>query len=63
MATKWNDEELAALLYKTYCGEVGGKAFNGDPLPQWKEFRADAKKQIQSDAWVAVARMALGLIL
>jgi hypothetical protein len=52
-------EELAGLLYDTYCAEVGGIAFNGDPLPKWPEFRADPAKQKQSNAWVAVASAAL----
>lgn len=41
-----------------YCKEVGGKAFNGDALPDWKTFRADPEKKKQSDAWVAVASVA-----
>lgn|SRR5678815_2461117 len=53
-----NEEEIAGDLYETYCVAVGGKAFNGDPLPGWKVFRADPSKQKQSDAWVAVARRA-----
>ena len=52
-------ETLAGHLYETYCKEVGGKAFNGDPLPKWPEFRADANKKKQSDAWVATARAAI----
>jgi len=52
-------EELAGLLYKTYCNSVGGKAFNGDPLPDWDAFRSDAKKKVQSDAWCAVATVAI----
>jgi hypothetical protein len=60
--TKLNDEDIAALLYRTYCVNVGGKAFNGDPLPTWEVFRADPSKQVQSDAWLKVATMAQGLI-
>ena len=52
-------EETAGKLYETYCTEVGGKAFNGDILPGWKEFRADKSKKKQSDAWVQVAITAL----
>lgn len=51
-------EAIAGVLYETYCAEVGGLAFNGDPLPNWKEFRADPNKTKQSDAWVAVASKA-----
>ena len=54
-------EELAEHLYQTYCHNVGGKAFNGDPLPSWKEFQADPKKRIQSEAWIATAVRAIEL--
>jgi len=50
-----NYEALASNLYATYCTEVGGKAFNGDSLPDWPTFRADPDKRVQSDAWVRVA--------
>ena len=52
-------ESKAEVLYTTYCGAVGGKAFNGDPLPDWKDFASDPKKQVQADAWRIVARLAL----
>lgn len=51
-------EEFTGELYAAYCEAVGGKAFNGDPLPTWAEFRADPKKKPQSDAWVRVADLA-----
>lgn len=57
-----NPEALAAHLYETYCVEVGGKAFNGDPLPEWEAFRADPKKKLQSDAWVKTAERAMGIL-
>jgi hypothetical protein len=56
-------EEIAGLLYEKYCSDVGGKAYNGDPLPCWKEFRADPNKQVQSDAWVGVADNAIELLV
>ena len=49
---------LAAHIYECYCHAVGGKAFNGDPLPSWPEFQNDPKKKLQSDAWIAVANAA-----
>lgn len=52
-------EQLAGVLYETYCAAVGRFAFNGDPLPDWQSFRADAGKLRQSDAWVAVADKAV----
>jgi len=56
-------EMLAGILYETYCASVGGKAFNGDPLPDWDTFRVDPTKKKQSDAWVDVARQALEELL
>jgi hypothetical protein len=56
------EEHLAAQLYTCYCMAVGGKAFNDQPLPDWKEFRHDASKKLQSDAWVEVARRAISEI-
>jgi len=46
---------IAVPLYETYCQSVGGKAFNGDPLPAWKEFNEDPAKQKQVNAWLNVA--------
>lgn len=54
-------ERIAGNLYEEYCKQVGGKAFNGDPLPGWEAFRADPAKQKQSDAWVAVAHKAFDI--
>ena len=51
-------ECLAGDLYDTYCAAVGGKAWNGDALPTWTEFRADPKKKLQSDGWLTVAKTA-----
>ena len=47
-----NHEDCAGRAYEAYCVAVGGKAFNGDPLPDWATFRADPTKRKQSDAWV-----------
>lgn len=55
-------EEVAEKLYTKYCSEVGGKAFNGDPLPSWREFRDDPNKRKQSDAWMATARLAFDIV-
>lgn len=52
-------EKVAQALYDCYCEAVGGKAFNGDPLPKWTEFESDAAKQKQVNAWRAVARCAV----
>lgn len=58
-----DDEMLAAALYEVYCAHVGGKAFNGDPLPDWQTFRADENKFKQSQAWVATARAAYSVLI
>ncbi len=52
-------EKMAGELYTIYCQAMGGKAFNGDPLPNWEKFRADEKKKVQSDAWMTCARHAI----
>ena len=57
-----NFEKIAGELYDEYCVQVGGKAFNGDPLPKWADFRADQSKRKQSDAWIAVARRAFDVL-
>lgn len=54
-----NIEQLAEYLYHDYCAAVGGKAFNGDPLPTWADFRSDPKKRLQSNAWIVVAESAV----
>jgi hypothetical protein len=50
---------FAGRLYTVYCREVGGIAFNGDPLPTWDVFSNDSSKARQYLAWVAVATEAL----
>ena len=52
-------EQEAARLYTQYCGSVGGKAFNGDPLPSWWDFANDPAKANQANAWRKVAEAAL----
>jgi hypothetical protein len=47
--------EAATLLYTTYSAEVGGKAFNGDPLPDWQTFSNDPTKTKQAQAWERAA--------
>jgi len=46
-------------MYTEYCNAVGGKAHDGSPLPTWSEFRNDATKQKQVQAWIAAAEAAL----
>lgn len=52
-----NIEQIAGQLYDVYCAAVGGKAFNGDPLPAWAEFSKDPAKKKQADAWRTAARV------
>lgn len=54
---------LAKRMYDTYCEKVGGKAFNGDPLPGSEEFFADETKKKQSDAWLAAADVAIDIFV
>lgn len=48
-------EAKAGELYAAYCAAVGGKAFNGDQLPAWDEFRKDESKTLQANAWRSAA--------
>lgn len=52
-------EILARLMYDDYCRAVGGKAFNGDPLPKSEEFFGDLSKVKQANAWRVVAETAI----
>lgn len=54
-----NKEQFAFKLYDVYCEAVGGKAWDGRPLPTSEEFFYDATKVKQADAWRAVAEFAL----
>lgn len=54
--------ELAHALYTRYTQAVGGKAFNGDPLPSAEEFFSDTTKNTQSAAWICTAREAIKLL-
>ena len=59
----YDTEKLAEMLYEEYCKQVGGKAFNGDPLPSWRTFRYDASKLKQSNAWMCVAETAIAALV
>jgi hypothetical protein len=49
--------DVASKLYTHYCAAVGGKAFNGDPLPAWGEFLKDPAKEKQALAWLSLASL------
>lgn len=53
---------LAKLMYDDYCEAVGGKAFNGDPLPNSREFFNDESKKKQSNAWLVCAETAINYL-
>lgn len=59
MTNTYEITDLAGVMYTAYCVAVGGKAFNGEPLPTWPEFQADPKKLEQVTGWLAVAEVAL----
>jgi hypothetical protein len=46
--------QLGGTLYETYAAAVGGKAFNGDPLPAWLVMQQDPNKQTQVKGWIAI---------
>lgn len=62
-ATSSKLEQLAHKMYDDYCVMVGGKAFNGDPLPGSGEFFADPTKEKQANAWRGTAKTAVVFIL
>jgi hypothetical protein len=47
--------ELGGVAYTAYAAAVGGKAFNGDPLPTWKAMVADPAKERLVEAWSIAA--------
>lgn len=55
------EDEIANDLYTKYCVAVGGKAYNGDSLPTWREFRDNPLKNKQSEGWIVVAKAAIEL--
>ncbi len=57
-----NRDVVAEELYTAYCEAVGGVAFNGDPLPKWKEFSEDPAKTKQYIAWLAAADRAIVIL-
>ena len=54
-----DQETLARKMYDSYCEAVGGKAFNGDTLPNSEEFFSDTAKEKQSNAWRVAAKAAI----
>lgn len=52
--------QLAAAAYDRYNSAVGGRAYNGDPLPPASEFFADATKVKQANGWLHAIDEVLG---
>lgn len=50
---------LAEAMYTEYCEAVGGKSYDGKPLPTAKEFFDDDSKAKQAMAWVKAAGKAI----
>jgi hypothetical protein len=50
------DDEVGRIAWDTYSKAVGGKAFNGDPLPTWDAMCKDEKKENLVVAWKRAAR-------
>ena len=48
-----SDTLLACCMYTAYCNAVGGKAYNGDPLPDWDTLTKDPTKQKIVTGWYA----------
>lgn len=53
---------LAGYLYEEYCKAVGGKAYDGKPLPNWQEFSGDNTKVNQLHGWLSVAERAARIL-
>lgn len=49
------NDKYAKLAWDTYTNAVGGRAFNGDLLPEWDVMVADPAKQKLVAAWRATA--------
>lgn len=56
-------ESLAMQMYDDYCAAVGGKAYDGRPLPTAEEFFSDDSKAKQVRGWLAAAGSALAFVL
>lgn len=56
-------KQVAMAMYDEYCAAVGGKAYDGRPLPTAAEFFDDDTKRKQARGWFAAASKAIELIL
>jgi hypothetical protein len=49
-------ELLGRIAWNAYLASIGGKSWNGEPLPAWEQMVADEKKKAIVAAWCEVAR-------
>ena len=56
-------KKVAMAMYDEYCREVGGKAYDGRPLPTSKEFFSDGSKLKQQRGWFAAASKAIEILI
>lgn len=56
------DDELGKTAWDAYSASVGGKAFNGDPLPAWDVMCKDEKKTQLVTAWKRAGRAVASLV-
>jgi hypothetical protein len=54
-------EASARAAWTVYRQTVGGKAFNGDPLPTWEAMVADPMKATIIAGWRAAAKVAIAI--
>lgn len=51
--------EMAEVMYTEYCEAVGGKSYDGKPLPTAREFFNDDSKAKQAMGWLRAAGKAI----
>ena len=56
-------KRVAMAMYDEYCRKVGGKAYDGRPLPTSKEFFEDESKVKQQRGWFAAASKAIEILI
>lgn len=54
---------LGKTAWEAYAAAVGGKAFNGDPLPTWEAMGLDNKKAHLVSAWIKAAEAVEAYVL
>lgn len=52
-------KSLGQIAYDAYCKSRNWKAFNGDPLPKWKDMKKDPKRADLIPSWEAAGKAVL----